>query len=50
MPAFEEPERWQGFDLELTVGGRWHVNGGWEQRNGLVGGTRQLQAGVNVRL
>ena len=36
--------------LELAVGGRWHVYDGGEQQNGLIGGTRQLQAGVNARL
>ncbi|MEQ1831438.1 MAG: hypothetical protein ABL977_00170 [Candidatus Eisenbacteria bacterium] len=48
--GFEETERWQGIDLDLAVGGRWYVNGGWEQQKGQTGTTRQLQAGVSVRL
>ena len=48
--GFEETERWQGIDLDLAVGGRWYVSGGWEQQKGQTGTTRQLQAGVSVRL
>jgi hypothetical protein len=48
--GFEESEHWQGFDLDVALGGRWYVNGGWEQQKGQVGSTQQLQAGVSVRL
>lgn len=50
LTGFEETERWQGMDLDLAVGGRWYVSGGWEQQKGQTGSTRQLQAGVSVRL
>lgn len=50
LSGFEETERWQGIDLDLAVGGRWYVSGGWEQQKGRTGSTRQLQAGVSVRL
>lgn len=50
ISGFEDTERWLGVDLDLAVGGRWYVSGGWEQQNGPAGGTRQLQAGVSVRL
>ena len=46
----QDRERWQGVDVDLSLGGRWYVNGGFEQQQGLAGPTRQVQAGVSVRL
>jgi hypothetical protein len=37
-------------DLDLSLGARWYVNGGFELQQGLAGSTRQLQAGISVRL
>jgi hypothetical protein len=48
--AITDRERWQGVDLDLSVGGRWYLNGGYEHQQGLAGTTRQVQAGVSVRL
>jgi hypothetical protein len=45
-----DSERWQGVDLDLALGGRWYLNGGYERQTGLGGSTRQLQGGVSVRL
>lgn len=45
-----DSERWQGIDVDLALGGRWYLNGGYERQMGFAGTTRQLQAGVSVRL
>jgi hypothetical protein len=48
--GLDETERWQGVDLDLALGGRWYVNSGCEAQEGIGGTTRQLQAGLSVRL
>lgn len=50
LSGIDETERWQGVDLDLSLGARWYVNGGFELQQGLAGSTRQLQAGISVRL
>lgn len=50
LSGVEERETWTGLDLDMALGGRWYVNGGWEHQSGLAGATNQLQAGVSVRL
>ena len=48
--AVTEHEHWQGLDMDLSLGGRWYMNGGYEQQRGLAGTTRQMQGGLSVRL
>ena len=48
--AVTEHEHWQGLDMDLSLGGRWYLNGGYEQQLGLAGTTRQMQGGLSVRL
>jgi hypothetical protein len=50
LTGTRDSERWQGVDLDLAVGGRWYLNGGYELQKGFGGTTRQLQGGVSVRL
>jgi hypothetical protein len=50
LSGINESERWQGVDLDLSLGARWYVNGGYELQQGLAGNTRQVQAGISVRL
>ena len=50
LSGVQETERWQGVDLDLSLGGRWYVSGGFERQQGLAGSTRQVQAGLSVRL
>jgi len=46
----EDVDRWQSADVDLPLGRRWYVNGGWERDYGGLGGeTRQLQAGLDWR-
>lgn len=48
--ASSDTERWMSLDMDLTLGRNWYMNGGWEQdRGGLSGTTRQMQAGLSWR-
>jgi hypothetical protein len=50
LSGIDDSERWQEVDLDLSLGGRWYVNGGYELDRGLAATTRQVQAGISVRL
>jgi hypothetical protein len=43
-------QTWESVDVDITLGRRWYVNGGWEQDGGGSGGeSRQMNLGVNWR-
>jgi hypothetical protein len=43
-------QNWTSLDLDLTLGRRWYLNGGYERDyGGNSGDTRQVQAGLNWR-
>jgi hypothetical protein len=50
LAGFEDTERWVSVDLDLALGRRWYANGGFERLTGPAGATRQVQAGLSVRL
>jgi hypothetical protein len=48
--GFEDTERWVGADVDLALGQRWYASAGVERLSGPAGITRQVQAGLSVRL
>lgn len=48
--GFEDSETWYGVDLDVALGQRWYANGSFEWLTGLAGASRQVQAGLSVRL
>ena len=50
LVGFEDVETWYGVALDMALGQRWYANGSYERLDGTAGETRQVQAGLSVRL
>lgn len=48
--GFDDSASWEGVDLDVALLARWYLTGGFEAQHGAAGDTRQLQAGLSVRL
>jgi hypothetical protein len=50
VSGFGDTERWTGVDVDFALGQRWYATGGFERLTAPSGSTRQVQAGLSVRL
>jgi len=50
VAGFEDSESWYGVDMDVALGQRWYASGSFEWLTGLAGSSRQVQAGLSVRL